>query len=447
MINNYNDFILESKLYQLLLESNLQYLDKFFTILRELEDNSDKGVAEIASNILYLNNKKDLPILPNYIDIDEDPGKISFYPDNKVQYSDIVELVKNSTGYYRTVSIKHQIIKNLKIPTDNVMNTKFESNHTNIPNKWRILNTYKSGDLYTFYLIENVELENYRLIVYDLEDEFGLTQAFRQIPIMPKSPRASVKIGKFVNKALDIYYKDKFNLRPKASTVEKFNNAFAAAVLYHKNMTKNFEIVKGESIKHWYLFKSYSNNDSQLGSSCMRHHTCQDFFSIYIENPDVCQLLILKDNTGEKIIGRALLWTDTDGKKWMDRIYCNKDSYMKIFEKYAKDNRYENIYNKIKAGEKINVKVKIKNKDYGKYPFIDAFSTYIPTFKEHIKEEFFFTSEKVPLPEFDSIDKPAYLYSMEPPKGNKQAYLKLNQTNGEYLLLDNFGVTKFVIEE
>ena len=62
----------------------------------------------------------------------------------------------------------------------------------------------------------------------------------------------------------------------------------------------------------------------------MKYYRCKDYFNIYIENPDVCQLLIFTD-PNDKLLGRALLWKLEDGSNYMDRIYTNRDSYIELF--------------------------------------------------------------------------------------------------------------------
>ena len=177
-------------------------------------------------------------------------------------------------------------------------------------------------------------------------------------------------------------------------------NAYSALILFKRNASKYFEIVSGEKIKYWYHENNYASKTGQLGSSCMRHESCQDYFNLYIENPDVCQLLIFKNITGDKIVGRALLWTDVDGKKWIDRIYTIKDSYSSLFNKWAKENGYENIFN-----SDTKTKIKVKNIDYVEYPYLDSFS-----FLKILEEETFLKNTRP--------DKP---------------YKVLQETNGGYI--------------
>jgi hypothetical protein len=103
----------------------------------------------------------------------------------------------------------------------------------------------------------------------------------------------------------------------------------------------------------------------------MRYNSCKDYFDIYTENPEVCQLLIFKSLNGEKLLGRALLWTNVDGKKLMDRIYTTKDNYIKLFKKWADEKDYKQIYY-----EDFSTTIKVESKDYKKYPYMDTFKYY-----------------------------------------------------------------------
>lgn len=442
MINKYNNFILESVFYDLLLESSLELLNDFKTVLNDLKTNNtlskDLQVRKIIDILLELSNKrKDLPLVQNYIDLDTDSTKVSFIPDNKIKYTDYVELLRDRDGRFNTVNVNHDIVKTLKIPVKWVKNPIHDHNDENFPNEWKVLSTYNGADAdsswarYTLYLVENTEVPDYRLIVFD--DENG-DQAFRKKVSMSDVTRGSVKVGRFINKILDLYFKDSGESNSiKPAAVEKFSNAFSASVIYSRDSSKSFEIVDGEAIKHWYLVDNYSAIESQLGSSCMRHKSCQDFFSIYIENPDVCKLLILKDASGEKINGRALLWTDVDGNKWMDRVYCIKDSYMNLFNKWATDNGYQNIYN-----TKTDCKIKVKNKDYVQYPYMDTFHIYKPTLVELgvVKnEEFYFGGTEKEKLNFASEDKEAYLYNATAGNQVERPFLKLLETNGDYNII------------
>ena len=109
------------------------------------------------------------------------------------------------------------------------------------------------------------------------------------------------------------------NSHATASIIKKFNNAVKSK---RENIFKDFKIVKDEDIRKYYLYESYESDNHTLGGSCMRYEKCQKYLDIYVKNPEVCQLLILKsDDDKDKIKGRALIWKLTNGEYYMDRIY------------------------------------------------------------------------------------------------------------------------------
>jgi hypothetical protein len=69
-------------------------------------------------------------------------------------------------------------------------------------------------------------------------------------------------------------------------------------------------------------------------NSCMNDaYDCVEIYS-YIKN---LQLLVLL-NSNNHIVGRALVWTDKNQRRIMDRIYFTKDLYYYKFIKWAKEN-------------------------------------------------------------------------------------------------------------
>lgn len=106
------------------------------------------------------------------------------------------------------------------------------------------------------------------------------------------------------------------------------------------------DVVKGEDIRNWYHGVNYSRTEStdSLGASCMKHGKCQTYFDIYVNNPDVCQMAILKDEAN-LLKGRALLWNgfiDNNPDKpikFMDRIYGTAQT-VQLFKAWAKKHGY-----------------------------------------------------------------------------------------------------------
>lgn len=150
--------------------------------------------------------------------------------------------------------------------------------------------------------------------------------------------------------------------------------------------------VAGEEIRKWYFSDNYwagNGGSSVLRDSCMRYKEAQAFLDIYVDNPEVCRLIILtkedkKAEMGVKdrtyLLGRALLWIDKDGNKIMDRVYAN-DVNTELFIKYAKKNEY--IYKEAQsrgecrwqengkwAERKIFVKLEVD--DDKRFPYLDS---------------------------------------------------------------------------
>ena len=156
------------------------------------------------------------------------------------------------------------------------------------------------------------------------------------------------------------------------SQLEQFVNAYKSTFDIEMLVSEDkelVEIVEGEQIRKCYLEDNYEEIKGQLGNSCMRYERCQSYLDIYVKNPEVCKLLVLRGDTG-KVKGRALLWTLSDGSKYIDRMYTIDDSDKIIFKEWGLKNgipkNYDNTNDEV--GE-----VKLKNLDFSKYPYMDSF--------------------------------------------------------------------------
>jgi hypothetical protein len=162
------------------------------------------------------------------------------------------------------------------------------------------------------------------------------------------------------------------------SKIEEFVNLYKSAI--DGGDLNKFELVSGEDIRKWYHENNYDQRRGQLGNSCMRYHNCQDFFDIYINNTEVCQLLVLKsEDDKDKITGRALVWKLTDGEYYMDRVYTINDSDKLLFQDYARVNKIKNSFDNNSGNS--NLEVKLGDYTYEKYPYMDTFVVYNPTTK------------------------------------------------------------------
>lgn len=424
-LKKYNGFLLESLVHELIQESMLRYMDDFKKVLDDIEqDNIGPDAYRVLKFLKNISNK-DIKTSQNLIDIDDD-GKISFIPDSKIKVNeDCINLKVNSANdRLLNILLDHPIIDKLKIPREGL---NFPLYLNEIPsNNWVIKDTYmgkntsvQSYERYILYLLKNKDDENYHVVaVYDKYlEEMPFIQDY-EISDTSGLSRNSMKIGRFINRMLDVWFSENPNTGDKrenykASDIEKFVNIYTAKVLFNRNIFEYFEIVSGEDIKYWYNESNYHAKTGQLGSSCMRYQGCQDFFNIYIDNPEVCQLLIFKDAGKEKINGRALLWTDIDGNKYMDRAYTSKDNYKNLFDKWAENNNYDKIYDTY-----AECRIKIKNKDYGEYPYMDSFIY------------FKFNDDREKLESPGDTDSPAYLHSVND-RPDRPFYI-LQETNGSY---------------
>jgi len=212
------------------------------------------------------------------------------------------------------------------------------------------------------------------------------------------SKRSSMKIGKLIK----LLFGDTYPINilkgtnaPKPPVdIESFVNMFKAERDKNKNYER-FEIVKGRDIRYWYNQANYSRfiqEDTTLGKSCLRYEESGKFLEMYVNNPDVISMLILKDDV-DRLRGRALLWNLTypEGRMYMERIYTINDYDVEIYKNYAREQgwlfksrqTYGYNHNIIdgKTNEELNwelfpMKVQLKNRSYKYYPYLDTLSVY-----------------------------------------------------------------------
>lgn len=188
--------------------------------------------------------------------------------------------------------------------------------------------------------------------------------------------RNPVKIGRLINTLLPGKFNDK--------EIEIFVNKFKSFA-YDKGEV--FRIVSGEEITTWYSALMYKGNSGSLGGSCMKNSS-KSIFQIYVENPEVCRLLILVDDN--KLIGRALIWKikGIDGCEYfLDRQYTLSDKYVETFRNYAIDkgwayktkNNHSSIKNVTYKDKSFDVEMTIELNDleYKRYPYMDTFKNYV----------------------------------------------------------------------
>lgn len=395
-INKYFDFMSESKL-TLLLEANMTYSNKFADILSKLK-------SPIAKQILDLRGK-DVDVITNYIDLTDKDDTIAFIPDNRAKTMP-TKVVENGLTYHGLTEMSKMKYPNLyekeiRTPEDGQVGiivrelTVEEINSVHRSIAWQ--NKYNQGITIIQFRFTDSEGEADILI-----ENTGLSVDLSSIT------KSEIKVGRFTRRLLD-----KAGIKPSDKEIEDFVNQYRSRFEIEKDVFRLFEVVSGPDIKKWYYQGMYSQTlmSGTLWQSCMRYDKCQNYFSIYTSNPNQVSLIILKDAdpneveivdeiTGETttkaeeslIRGRALLWTDIKGRKFMDRVYFTKESDVELFKQYAIKNewfykiRQENdestplaFNGEALEGEDNTVTVKLDHGgDFRRYPYLDTLKYYEP---------------------------------------------------------------------
>jgi hypothetical protein len=204
--------------------------------------------------------------------------------------------------------------------------------------------------------------------------------------------RQEMKPGKLARKILheedearDVLY-GKVTLTDK--DFEQFGNMVRSYIGINgdedgEGRTLTIDVFSGEDIRWGYYEDNYSqlaDSGSNLWGSCMRYGSCQDYFDIYVENN--VKMLVAKDTFG-KIVGRALLWECTNGRKAMDTIY-SPDKVRQVFINWAIDNDYyyksqQSCHHHefdMHSGESVgswDAVVKLSHVVFSEYPYMDTF--------------------------------------------------------------------------
>ena len=137
-----------------------------------------------------------------------------------------------------------------------------------------------------------------------------------------------------------------------------------------KSDTSGLKLFKGDDIYWVYNCKNYVSEEGisvkgDLFTSCMRFDSTNKFLEIYAKNPNQCQVLaLIKDG---KVAGRALIWTNYEDVKFMDRIYVADKNDMNIYTSYQTENKISSIPIEIELDN---------NGEYDYYPYMDSLEYY-----------------------------------------------------------------------
>lgn len=378
MISKYSEFLLENQVYDLLLESKVVFSSKFLSLIKKINNKVSQELLKI--------NSKDHPVQYNYIDITDEKDAVSFTPDRKAQelYAGKPETwVVMESGKYLTHSDKNnKIFEALGYVKEGRQNWAPDTGTYGTI----LAETVSSVSGKVYVLFQEYDVDSPRLTVLN---KACLELSDPELREVWTTSRNNMKIGRIVRAILrsaNVTFTDK--------DIEEFTNQYKATYDFAKDALKQFDIVKGSDISHWYEEENYVSGGGTLNNSCMANVN-PSYFDIYCDNKQVSMVILYSENgkvVGDKYVsdqirGRAILWdAEFEGNpiRFMDRIYTVQDSDVELFKQFAEKNgwwwktsqsmeQWEQITdgNVRKLGRII---VHADNVDFDYYPYMDTMS-------------------------------------------------------------------------
>jgi hypothetical protein len=374
----YNDFLTESLIYDLIIESKLIYSSKFINILNKMKDN------KVSKELIDLYSKDIEGINHNYIDISDQKDRVIFTQDRKVQEligKEPQTWIVNDSQRYLTHSDKNDKIFSLlgyekpdRDPwTPNVGTKGFILNEIVSPTSGKI-----------FVIFQEIDVDNPKKTVLNKQG-ISISDDYNKIWSHARNPVNIGKLARAILRSANVSFIDK--------DIEDFVNQYKATFDFLKDASNRFDVVKGSDIAHWYYHERYEDAGGTLNNSCMAE-VDSDYFDIYAYNKQVSLVILYDDNgrldasgkyTSDIIKGRALLWDcKLDGTKiqFMDRIYTSYDSDVELFKQFAEKNGwwYKTSQNsdpdaKLTDGNTSkygNLICDLDQSDFEYYPYIDT---------------------------------------------------------------------------
>lgn len=326
MISKYNTFLGERLFESVVNESMIYYTKEFKDALKKLSSKSP--IAKALLDVEYSDVKPDM----TFIGMSDKEGYFSF-----TQIKKAINSIKKSL---------EELVKNNNIEPGS-------DTYKGLEGIWKKIENGETSQSDVNHLYNNEP--------WNLKDK----------------ARNDAKIAKLVNQIFPDKYTNK--------EVEEFTNLFKKV----GDTESEFVLVKGEDIRYWYDQRRYEVDSGDLGNSCMRYSRCASYLDIYVENPEVCSLLILKSEDGNSIKGRTLIWKITDidiegVEYYMDRIYAIDDATKLMFQQYADEKGWLKRLNSnysdcqhFKLGDEeyrnYEATIQLKKWKYDYYPYMDTF--------------------------------------------------------------------------
>jgi hypothetical protein len=320
MITNYSDFITESKL-ELLLEAKIVFTTNFMEVL-------DKIDSPIAKKLISLRGE-DKDIDRNFIDINKEKiDSVFFKPQDKIDKVKYKILNKGSV-YDNLSKAARGIINRFAEPRNGEQGiitrtmTVDELNEISPSGVWRYM--YDNSDVMVVFQFGSGS------DIFDV-----LTPKSNLTPDYASIRSTDVNVGRFVRAFLT-----KLGEKFTDIEIESFVDQYKKVMQMKTDIFSRFKEVKGEEIETCYLVDNYESESGSLGGSCMRHSRCQDYFDIYVSNPErVSLVVLLSEQDSSKIAGRAILWLDDNDRRIMDRIYIIRTADVLLFIEYCNSKGY-----------------------------------------------------------------------------------------------------------
>jgi hypothetical protein len=327
---SYSEYLLEKKL-EKLFESNIKFSKGFLGALNSIDTPLSKKIMSLQNN--------DVDVQYNYIDVAEENDSVSFTPDRKAQ-----EIIAGKEELYRVIDSGRYLTNSERNQHiyDRLNHERPEDVYQpEVGTVGKVLGetTGTTGKIYCLFECTSEGDKGERTII-NKEALESYDASFDKVWI---TSRNKIKIGRVIRALLRAS-----GVQSNDAEIEKFVNQYKSTIDIINDAFNKFDVVKDIDILHWYNYENYTygSDKGTLGNSCMAD-VPDSWLYIYRSNPDVCNLVILYDESGKitdgkykstKIIGRALLWTTRDGYKFMDRIYTAKDSDIDLFKKFADRN-------------------------------------------------------------------------------------------------------------
>ena len=354
-------------------ESEVYYSDKFKNILKKID-------SPVAIALLDMESK-DLDVANNYIDIADNKNQVTFITDRKAKEilngPEVWQVTLSGGGYLRHSDANAEIFSALGYTPEGPETYKPQTDE-----KGELVSETEapSGNRYVMVKFPNgTTVVNKNRVIYSDSSKLPFTRN-----------RQPGRVGATIQGLLRAVNQTFSN-----QEIEVFVNKYKSEFDRYNDVFRNFELVSGNRIYHWYQSDNYlyGTSKGQLSNSCMGRARAS-WLEIYTQNPDVCNLLILKDADQEdKIKGRALVWklSSPDGITYVDRIYTHDDSDLELYKQYIAQQgwylkkRYTSstddstmIAPDGTESRPKYLEVIVKAKEYSGYPYLDTLKFYTP---------------------------------------------------------------------